>query len=102
MQGLTLASASDIMRTLLVYYSRTGHTRALAQRLATLLDAELDEIVERTDRHGAMGYLRSGNEATFHLRAPILPSEKDLRSFDLVVSVLPFGECRSRAPCALT
>ena len=44
---------------LVVYYSRTGSTRQLAQRIAAMLDADLEEIHEAHKRLGAFGFLRS-------------------------------------------
>ena len=45
--------------TLVVYYSRSGCTRTLAQGIAIALDADLEEIVEPRSREGALGFIRS-------------------------------------------
>ena len=45
---------SDI---LVVYYSRTGKTRMVAERLATLLVADVAEIKEKKERTGLLGFL---------------------------------------------
>ena len=52
-------------QSLVVYYSQTGNTRQLAERLAAELDADLEEIRERQPRHGALGMLRSLLDALF-------------------------------------
>lgn len=51
------------MRTLIVYYSRSGTTRIVAMALAKLLGAELAEI--RCDRYqrGIVSYLRAGHDS---------------------------------------
>jgi hypothetical protein len=48
------------MRSLIVYYSRTGSTRKVAQALAGMLGADLAEV--SCDRYapGFFGYLRAG------------------------------------------
>lgn len=51
---------SDI---LVVYYSRTGRTRLVAEALADLLGAELGEITEKQDRSGPIGYLAATKDA---------------------------------------
>ncbi len=51
---------SDI---LVVYYSRSGKTRWVAQKLAELLGADVEEILEKKDRAGVMGWLGSGRDA---------------------------------------
>jgi hypothetical protein len=56
---------------LVVYYSRTGKTRLLAEELAKLLDADLEEIQEKKDRSGMMGYLGGGKDATLHRPAEL-------------------------------
>jgi len=43
--------------TLVVYYSRTGKTRRVAETLARMLDADIEEIREKKNRSGAPGFL---------------------------------------------
>lgn len=47
---------------LVVYYSRTGKTRMVAEKLASLLAADIEEITEKKDRSGAMGFLAAGKD----------------------------------------
>jgi flavodoxin len=51
------------MKTLVVYYSRTGLTKKIATLISTKLKADLDEIIDKKDRSGAMGYMRAGKDA---------------------------------------
>ena len=44
---------SDI---LIVYYSRTGKTQMVGQKLAAILDADIEEIREAKDRSGRMNW----------------------------------------------
>ncbi|WP_144021513.1 flavodoxin [Caballeronia sordidicola] len=46
-------------RVLVVYYSRSGVTAHAAKALATRLGADLEEIVERSDRSGPLGFVGS-------------------------------------------
>ena len=48
---------------LVVYYSRTGKTRLVAEQLARLLDADLEEIREEKGRSGVLGFLGAGRDA---------------------------------------
>jgi len=48
---------------LIVYYSRSGFTKQLVQELAVHLHADLEEIIDKKDRSGAIGYLFSGRDA---------------------------------------
>jgi flavodoxin len=51
------------MKTLVVYYSRTGNTRGVAEKIAELLHADLDEIIDKKNRSGMIGYLSAGKDA---------------------------------------
>lgn len=71
------------MKTLVVYYSRTGTTRALAQALAEALDADIDEVVLR-NRRGPLGFLRALIDNLTHAE-PAVSSKRDPANYDLVV-----------------
>ena len=43
-------------KPLIVYYSRTGKTRLVAEKLAAILDADIEELVERKSRRGARAW----------------------------------------------
>jgi flavodoxin len=77
------------MRTLVVYYSRTGTTRAVALAIAQALGADVEEIVDRTPRSGIVGYLRSGLESSLARSTPIQRGARDPRDYDLVVVGTP-------------
>jgi menaquinone-dependent protoporphyrinogen IX oxidase len=75
--------------TLIVYYSRTGYTRTVCEHLARRLGADAEEIIDQTDRRGAMGYLRAGKDATLKRLTPIGPVTCDPAEYDLVVLATP-------------
>ena len=76
-------------KILIVYYSRTGATRRLAEALAKSLHADIEPIVDSKDRSGILGYLRSVAEVLQKHGAPIKPMRTDPRSYDLVVIGTP-------------
>jgi flavodoxin len=78
-----------VMRTLVVYYSRTGTTRELATAIAQALGADVEEIVDPTPRAGLLGYLASGFDSVTQREAPIRPRARDPRDYDLVVVGTP-------------
>jgi len=51
------------MNTLVVYYSRTGLTKKIATLISTKLRCNIDEIIDKKDRSGAMGYMSAGKDA---------------------------------------
>jgi flavodoxin len=76
-------------RTLVVYYSRDGHTRSIAREIALACGADIEEITERTDRSGPLGYLRSALEALFGIAPAIRPSRFRPQPDDLVIVGTP-------------
>jgi flavodoxin len=74
------------MKTLVVFYSRTGHTRKVAEKLAGLLGAETEELIERgKERGGVLGFMKAGRDAMLKRTVELAPAKKDPASFDLVV-----------------
>ena len=76
------------MRILVVYYSRSGHTRRLAERLARELGADLAAIRERGTRQGLLAYPRALIEAVAGLDARIVVPPA-VTAYDLVVIGTP-------------
>ena len=77
------------MKTLVVFYSRTGCTRTVAQALAARLDAVIEELRETTDRSGVAGYLRAGRDAGMRRPADLLPVACQPAAFDLTIVATP-------------
>lgn len=71
-------------KTLVVFFSRTGTTRHLAESIARAVHAEVEELREVKSRRGLFGWLRSGYEGTYRRSAEPLPLQHDLRQYDLV------------------
>jgi flavodoxin len=76
-------------RTLIVYHSRSGHTRRLAQALARRLDADLDEIRIVQPLGGVAGYAMCAIEAIAGLTPALRPMHRDAAAYALVVVGTP-------------
>jgi flavodoxin len=76
-------------KTLIVYHSRSGYTRRVAQALARRLGADLDEIRIVQPMNGAMGYLMCAIEAIAGLTPALRPLRKDPADYELVVVGTP-------------
>ncbi len=72
------------LRALVVYFSRGGATRAVAEAIVRATGADCEELREARSRRGLLGWLRSGYEATYRRAAVTLPLEHDLRAYELV------------------
>ena len=73
---------------LIVYYSRTGKTRMLAEKLASLLAGRVEEIREQKDRSGARGFLSGGKDALLG-RPATLTSQHSVEGAKAVVIGMP-------------
>ena len=53
----------NLMKTLVVYYSRTGNTKFVAEKIAEHLGADVCEVVDKKSRKGKFGFLKGGYES---------------------------------------
>lgn len=76
-------------KILIVFYSRSGTTKKVAEMLAQKLGAEIEEIKDTVDRTGAKGYLISGRDATLKKLTTLQPSQHNPADYDLVIIGTP-------------
>lgn len=76
-------------KVLVVYYSRTGITKKVAQRLKELLKCDIEEVLDKKDRAGALGYMFAGRDAMKKSLTEIECSNIDPSGYDLVVIGTP-------------
>jgi flavodoxin len=72
------------VKTLVVYYSRTGNTKKVAGMIARQLQADLEELVDLKGRAGLMGWLRSGRDAMKEETTDLGPLHHDPDDYDLI------------------
>jgi menaquinone-dependent protoporphyrinogen IX oxidase len=75
--------------TLVVFHSRSGHTRRVAKALAESLDADLDEIVVHRRRDGPLGYLRCALEGLGGWAASVRATRHDPSRYERVLIGTP-------------
>jgi flavodoxin len=76
------------MKTLVVYYSKTGKTRRLAEEIAKQLCCDIEEIVDRKDRSGTTGWF-SGSRDAFRKFLTDIEFSKDPSEYDLIIIGTP-------------
>jgi len=77
-------------RTLVIYYSRTGKTRIIADAIARELNGKVLEITEpHSDRSGARGFFSAAYDAIFDQHREIYPRKIDLDPYDTVIIATP-------------
>lgn len=82
---------------LVIFYSRSGHTKLIGDSIVNTCRADL-EVIKNGARRGLIGYLRSGYEA-MHKRLPVIdPIEKDLSHYELIVVGTPVWAANIASP----
>jgi len=77
------------MKALVVFYSRTGNTKRMAEEISQILDAEIEELYEAKDRKGTGGWIVSGMDARLKRKTNLRKTEKDPSLYDLVILGTP-------------
>ncbi|MGI9405380.1 MAG: flavodoxin family protein, partial [Hyphomicrobiaceae bacterium] len=77
------------MKTLVVYYSLTGHTKSIADGVAAHCNADIEQIRDVKERKGAWAMLSTGGEAFLRRPAAIQPAVVDPGQYDLTVLGTP-------------
>jgi flavodoxin len=82
------------MKSLVVYYSRSGNARFVAQTIAAELGSDVEEVVDLKKRGGAWGFLLGGFDATRGKETKIGETKKILADYELVVVGTPVWSSR--------
>lgn len=83
---------------LVVYYSRTGITQEVAQRIASGCACDIEAIRDTRPRSGLAGYLRCCYEALAKQAPPIAPMTRNPGDYQLVILGAPVWVGRLSAP----
>ncbi len=83
------------MKILIAYYSRTGTTKKLADQLAEKLGADCEEIIDKKNRQGAIGWLMAGRDGISEKLTEINEQKYNPGDYDLVIIGTPVwsGKC---------
>jgi len=73
------------LKILVVYYSKTGHTRKIAQDIAQQMKADLEEINDQKKRTGLLGFIFGGRDALTKKETRISEMKKNPAEYDLVI-----------------
>jgi multimeric flavodoxin WrbA len=73
-------------RTLVVYYTRSGHSRSVAEEIARSVGgADVEEIRDTADRRGLRGYWRSFRDGMSKRMTTLATPGRDVSGYDLVI-----------------
>ncbi len=77
------------MKSLVVFYSRTGNARFVAQTIASQIGADTEEVIDLKKRGGVFGFLSGGFDARRGKETEIAPTTKSPADYDLIIVGTP-------------
>lgn len=82
------------MKVLISFYSRTGVTRTVAGDMRDILigkgmECEIEDLLDKKNRDGKMGYLIAGKDALTEKRTEIGDVKHEPKDYDLVILGTP-------------
>lgn len=72
------------MKVLVIYYSRTGNTKFVAEKIADQLNAEICEVIDKKNRKGKLVFL-TGGYAALREKLTEIVVEKTIGNYDFIV-----------------
>jgi flavodoxin len=85
-------------KVLIVYYSRSGNTRSVAQALSIELGCPKEELVDMRRRSGLLGIARSGLDGLLGRETALCAPLHDVSEYDLVIVGTPVWNRSVSAP----
>jgi flavodoxin len=72
------------MKSLVIFYSRSGNTQFVAETIATNLGSDLQPLVDKKKRKGFWGYILAGRDAMLQKKTEIEAVNLDLYKYDVL------------------
>ncbi|MCJ7471743.1 MAG: NAD(P)H-dependent oxidoreductase [Actinobacteria bacterium] len=85
MEKMKSASSEKARNILVVYYSRTGSTRKVAEYITKQLGADMEMIIDMKKRSGAFGFITGAIDALKRKETEISGIKKDPSKYDLII-----------------
>jgi len=77
------------MKTLVIFYSKTGNTRKIGIDIANQLKCDFEEIIDLKNRKGIFGFIFGGRDAMRKKLTNIKEISKKIDSYDLIIIGTP-------------
>jgi len=82
------------VKSLVVYYSRTGNAKFVAETIASELGSDIEEIVDLKKRAGKLGWMSAGRDSMQEKETKIAPTKIVPTGYDLIVIGTPIWAWR--------
>jgi flavodoxin len=85
------------MNAIVVFYSRTGTTKQVAEELAQSFNCDSEELIDTKKRSGPLGFMAAGKDAKIKKLTTLADTKHDPSLYNLGYSARLFGQARCRA-----
>jgi flavodoxin len=73
------------MKSLVIYYTRTGTAKFVAETVAAELGSDIEEVVDLKKRAGPLGWVSAGKDSSREKETPIAQTKRSIADYDLIV-----------------
>jgi flavodoxin len=73
------------MKTLVIYYTRTGNAKFIAETIAAELGADIEEVIDLKNRQGKLAFLPAGRDAMRGKETEIAQTKRTPTNYDLII-----------------
>jgi flavodoxin len=73
------------MKILVIYYTRTGNARFMAETIAAELGADIEEVIDLKNRQGRLAFLPSGRDAMQGKETEIAQTKRTPADYGLII-----------------
>lgn len=73
------------MKTLIMYYTRTGNAKFMAETIAAELGADVEEVIDLKKREGKLGWWSAGKDAMGGKETEIAQPKRTPTDYDLLI-----------------
>ncbi|MBD3252652.1 hypothetical protein GF386_02895 [Candidatus Pacearchaeota archaeon] len=77
------------MKSLVVYYSRTGNTQIIAEEIAKRLKGKVEKIIDKKNRNGFLNFLKAGRDGFLKKSTETQKHTNNPYDFDLLIIGTP-------------
>lgn len=77
------------MKTLILYYSRNGHTKKVAEAISNSFKCDIEEVIDQKNRKGILGWIFAGRDATLGNLTKINDLSYDVSAYDTIIIGTP-------------
>jgi len=86
------------MKILVIFYSRSGKTKKIAEVISEILKSDKEEIFDIKNREGIVGFLSAGSDANLRRLTAIKEIKNNPSLYDLVIIGTPIWSSNISTP----